>query len=47
MVPYGVRAYPQGEASGDIGYVASAEYRHIIPLKARPDQTFAIGGLLG
>jgi hemolysin activation/secretion protein len=44
--PYGVRAYPQGEASGDIGYVASAEYRHIIPLKARPDQTLQLAAFL-
>ncbi len=43
---YGVRAYPQGEASGDIGYIVSAEYRYIIPLKARPDQTFQLAAFL-
>ena len=43
---YGVRAYPQGEASGDLGYVASAEYRHIIPLKGHPDQSLQLAVFL-
>lgn len=43
---YGVRAYPQGEASGDMGYVASAEYRYILPLKNRPDQTLQLAAFL-
>lgn len=29
---YGVRAYPKGEASGDIGYLATAELRWTLPL---------------
>jgi hemolysin activation/secretion protein len=29
--PDGVRAYPTGEALGDIGYVFTAEYRYILP----------------
>ena len=29
--PTGVRAYPVGEALGDIGYVFQAEYRYLIP----------------
>lgn len=29
----GVRAYPQGESSGDEGYIASAELRYTIPLR--------------
>jgi len=43
---YGVRAFPQGEASGDLGYVANAEYRHIIPLKGHPDQTLQLAVFL-
>lgn len=31
----GVRAYPQGEASGDVGYFARAELRWLIPLNTR------------
>lgn len=31
----GVKAYPQSEASGDIGYFTRAELRWFIPLKAR------------
>lgn len=43
---YGVRAYPQGEVSGDEGYLASAEYRYIIPVKNRPDQTMQLAAFL-
>ena len=32
--PSGVRGYPVGEASGDSGWLASAELRHDIPLTA-------------
>ncbi len=32
----GVRAYPQGEASGDAGYVATAELRHSLRVGALP-----------
>ncbi len=31
--PYGVRAYPVGEASGDDGWLWSAEYRNTLPKK--------------
>lgn len=31
--PYGVRAYPQGEASGDEGYQTTAELRYITKLQ--------------
>lgn len=34
--PNGVRAYPQGEASGDSGYVATAELRYTFTLAAVP-----------
>ena len=34
----GVRAYPQGEASGDCGYIARAELRWLIPLKKQDQQ---------
>ena len=30
----GVRAYPQGEATGDEGYIASGEVRYTLPLQA-------------
>lgn len=30
--PYGVRAYPRGEASGDEGYQATAELRWLLPV---------------
>ncbi len=33
---HGVRAYPQGEASGDAGYVATVELRHSLRVKALP-----------
>jgi hemolysin activation/secretion protein len=32
----GVRAYPQGEGTGDSGYVASVELRHNLTLKSVP-----------
>lgn len=44
--PAGVRAYPQGESSGDEGYIVSGELRYTIPL--RPVQLAAFvdyGGL--
>lgn len=34
--PYGVRAYPQGEASGDSGYFASAELRYTVSVSFMP-----------
>jgi len=43
---YGVRAYPQGEASGDVGYVASAEYRYLIPIKGHPDQSLQLAAFV-
>lgn len=32
--PYGVRAYPQGEAAGDDGFVFTAELRYRVPQAA-------------
>lgn len=37
----GVRAYPQGEASGDVGYTARAELRWLLPLK-KQDQSLQL-----
>ena len=37
-----VRAYPQGEASGDEGYLATAELRWTMPLPKHPDQSFQL-----
>lgn len=34
--PYGVRAYPQGEAPGDSGYVLSGELRYAFSVRALP-----------
>lgn len=47
----GVRAYPASEASGDRGYIARAELRHLIPLKEQDKQLqlafyFDHGGVL-
>lgn len=47
----GVRAYPSSEASGDRGYIARAELRHLIPLKEQDKQLqlafyFDHGGVL-
>lgn len=47
----GVRAYPSSEASGDRGYIARAELRHLIPLKEQDKQLqmafyFDNGGVL-
>ena len=36
--PYGVKAYPTSEASGDSGYITRAELRWLIPLKAYEQQ---------
>lgn len=36
--PYGVRAYPTSEASGDIGYLTRAELRWLLPLGAKDQQ---------
>lgn len=33
---YGVRAYPQGEAMGDEGYLFTAEVRHALPVRNIP-----------
>lgn len=32
--PYGVKAYPTSEGSGDSGYITRAEYRWLIPVEA-------------
>ncbi len=37
----GVRAYPNGDASGDYGYLTRAEFRYLIPLP-RYDQTLQL-----
>ena len=37
----GVRAYPNGEASGDCGYLTRAEFRYLIPVP-RYDQTLQL-----
>ena len=37
----GVRAYPQGEASGDIGYFTRAELRWLLPLKKQDQSLIA------
>jgi hemolysin activation/secretion protein len=36
--PYGVRAYPEGEAYGDEGYVANMEVRLLLPAAGLPGQ---------
>lgn len=36
--PFAVRAYPSGEASGDDGYVATAEIRHVLNQQLLPGQ---------
>lgn len=36
--PYGVRAYPTSEASGDTGYLTRAELRWLLPLGAQDQQ---------
>lgn len=36
--PFAVRAYPNGEAAGDEGYVASAEIRHVLNQQLLPGQ---------
>ena len=36
--PFAVRAYPSGEASGDEGYVATAEIRHVLNQQLLPGQ---------
>ncbi len=41
----GVRAYPQSEASGDIGYLTRAELRWLLPLK-KQDQTLQLAAYL-
>ena len=41
----GVRAYPQGEASGDIGYFTRAELRWLLPLHQQ-DQTLQLATYL-
>lgn len=41
----GVKAYPQSEASGDIGYLTKAELRWLLPLKANA-QTFHVATYL-
>lgn len=41
----GVRAYPQGEASGDVGYSARAELRWLLPLK-KQDQSLQLATYL-
>lgn len=43
--PYGVRAYPKGEASGDEGYQATAEMRWTIPIENKTS-VFQIAGFL-
>jgi len=41
--PFGVRAYPSGEASGDKGYVATAEIRHTLDQQLLPGQLMLSG----
>ena len=41
--PYAVRAYPEGEAYGDEGYVATAEARLLLPAFALPGRLQLIG----
>lgn len=41
--PYAVRAYPEGEAYGDQGYVATAEARVLLPPFALPGRLQLIG----
>ena len=41
--PYAVRAYPEGEAYGDEGYVATAEARVLLPQFALPGRLQLIG----
>ena len=41
--PYAVRAYPEGEAFGDEGYVATAEARMLLPAFALPGRLQLIG----
>ncbi|WP_382271643.1 ShlB/FhaC/HecB family hemolysin secretion/activation protein [Herminiimonas glaciei] len=41
--PFGVRAYPSGEASGDKGYVATAEIRHTLDQQLFPGQLMLSG----
>jgi hemolysin activation/secretion protein len=41
--PYAVRAYPEGEAFGDEGYVATAEARLLLPEFALPGRLQLIG----
>lgn len=36
--PYGVKAYPTSEGSGDSGYITRAEYRWLIPVEAHDQQ---------
>lgn len=41
--PFAVRAYPSGEASGDQGYVATAEIRHTLDQQLLPGQLILSG----
>jgi len=42
--PYGVRAYPEGEAAGDEGYLLNVEYRKRMPaIKGVPGDTQFVG----
>jgi hemolysin activation/secretion protein len=41
--PFAVRAYPSGEASGDKGYVATAEIRHTLDQQLLPGQLMLSG----
>jgi hemolysin activation/secretion protein len=41
--PFAVRAYPSGEASGDQGYVATAEIRHTLDQQLLPGQLMLSG----
>ena len=41
--PYGVRAYPEGEAYGDEGYLANAEVRLALPVAAIPGRLQLVG----
>ncbi|MEN6412412.1 MAG: ShlB/FhaC/HecB family hemolysin secretion/activation protein [Veillonellales bacterium] len=42
--PYGVRAYPKGEASGDKGYLFSSELHWSLPIPHRPSGSFQLVG---
>lgn len=41
----GVRAYPQGEGSGDDGYLASIEWRHDLSEKVQGTVSYDVGGV--